>query len=62
MAAQRLAVRLIAAAESLSEYPLRGRSIGGGRRTLAAIAQYLIRYRVTGEMVEIITLRHGART
>ena len=61
MAAQRLALRLIAAAESLSEHPLRGRSISRGRRTLAAIPPYLIRYRVTGEAVEIITIRHGAR-
>ena len=52
MAAQRLALRRIAGAESLSEHPLRGRSISGGRRTLAAIPPYLIRYRGTGETVE----------
>jgi len=54
-------MRLVAAAESLSEHPLRGRSTGGGRRALVAIAPYLIRYRITDETVEIITIRHGAR-
>ena len=48
------------AAEGLSELPLRGRSIGGGRRTLVAIPPYLIRYRVTCGTVEIIIAGHGA--
>ena len=61
MAAQDLALRQVAAAESQSEHLLRGRSIGGGSRTLAALPPYLIRFRVTGEIVEIITIRHGAR-
>jgi addiction module RelE/StbE family toxin len=61
LAAQRLAMRLIGAAESLSEHPLRGRSIGGDRRAIVAIPPYHIRYRVIGETVEIITIRHGAR-
>ena len=61
LAAQRLATRLIAAVESLSDYPLRGRPIGGGRRAITAIPPYQIRYRIAGETVEIITIRHGAR-
>ena len=61
MAAQRLALRLVTAAESLPELPLRGRSIGAGRRVLVAIPPYQIRYRIMGEVVEIITIRHGAR-
>jgi addiction module RelE/StbE family toxin len=61
MAGQRLALRLVAAAESLAEHPLRGRSTGGGRRALVAIPPYLIRYRITDDTVEIITIRHGAR-
>jgi len=61
LAAQRLAMRLIAAAESLSEYPFRGRSIGLGRRALMTLPPYQIRYRVTSDSVEIIAIRHGAR-
>ena len=61
LAAQRLAARLASAAESLSDHPLRGRSIGRGRRARVAIPPYQIRYRILGEVVEIITIRHGAR-
>lgn len=61
LAAQRLALRLVTAAESLSEHPLRGRAIGGGRRALMALPPYQIRYRVTAETVEIVAIRHGAR-
>ena len=61
LAAQRLALRLVAAAESLSDYPSRGRPLAGGRRALVAIPPYVIRYRITDEVVEIIAIRHGAR-
>ena len=61
LAAQRLATRLITAVESLSEHPLRGRSIGSGRRALMTLPPYQIRYRVTTDTVEIVAIRHGAR-
>jgi len=61
LAAQRMAVRLHAAAESLREQPWRGRSIGRGRRELTIIRPYLIRYRLDGEVVVILRIRHGAR-
>ena len=61
LAAQRMAIRLIAAGESLVTYPERSRSSSGGRRELATVPPYLIRYRIRGETVEIITVRHGAR-
>ena len=57
------ALRLVAAAESLSENPLQ-RPIDRRRppRPRQAIpAMYLIRYRIRDETVEIITIRHGAR-
>ncbi|MGH7023744.1 MAG: type II toxin-antitoxin system RelE/ParE family toxin [Caulobacteraceae bacterium] len=61
LAAQRMALRLIAAGESLAIYPERGRPAAGGRRELATVPPYLIRYRTRGETLEIITVRHGAR-
>lgn len=61
LAAQRYALRLFNAANALDESPLRGRVIPKGRRELATIAPYLIRYRIKGDTVEIITIRHGAR-
>jgi addiction module RelE/StbE family toxin len=60
LAAQRMALRLQAAGESLAHFPLRAR--GKVRyRELVVIRPYIIRYRVVGERVEIITIRHGAQ-
>lgn len=61
LAAQRVAARLLSAAEALANLPERGRPIGGGRRELTLIRPYLIRYRVDGESVIITEIRHGAR-
>jgi len=60
-AARHLAGRIVRAAESLAQFPYRGRAIGGGMRQLALIYPYLIRYRVEGETVFITGVRHGAR-
>ncbi len=59
LAAQRLALRLKAAGDSLADYSERGRSIHGGMRELTVIYPYLIRYRVTAETVAILRVRHG---
>jgi len=32
-----------------------------GRRELLSVNPYAIRYRVVGDAVEIVTIRHGAR-
>ena len=61
LAAQRFAARLIMAADSLADHPLRGRTLGNRRRELVAIPPYLIRYRVTDSTIEILTIRHGAQ-
>ena len=61
LAAQRMALKLISAGNSLSDYAERGRSLGRGRRELVTVPPYLIRYRVMNEVVEIISVRHGAR-
>jgi toxin ParE1/3/4 len=60
LAAQRMASRLRAAGESLAHFPLRAR--GTARfRELVIVRPYLIRYRVKGERVEILAIRHGAQ-
>ena len=61
LAAQRLALRLKAAGDSLAEQPDRGRPIGKDRRELVTVPPYLIRYRLRDGVAEIITVRHGAR-
>lgn len=60
-AALRLADRIIGAAESLSEFPERGRIVGQGVRQLSLIYPYLIRYRFADGEVTILSVRHGAR-
>lgn len=60
LAAQRMALRLKSAGESLKDQPMRGRS-AGARRELTTIPPYLIRYRIDGEQVTILEVRHGAR-
>jgi toxin ParE1/3/4 len=60
-AAQRLAERLIAAADSLAEFSERGRDAGEGRREMTIVWPYVLRYRVEAERVVILRIRHGAR-
>jgi toxin ParE1/3/4 len=61
LAAQQFSLRLIAAAEDLAENPDRGRSVGNGRRELALIRPYLIRYRAEADVVFVLRIRHAAR-
>ncbi|MDO9222264.1 MAG: type II toxin-antitoxin system RelE/ParE family toxin [Caulobacter sp.] len=49
------------AAASLDLMPDRGRPVGGDRRELTHVRPYVIRYRVKGNRVEILEVRHGAR-
>lgn len=60
-AAGRLAGRLIEVADSLSEFPHRGRDAGDGKREMTSVWPYILRYRVEGETVFILRIRHGAR-
>ena len=58
-AAQRLARRLVEAAHSLEDFPHRGRPASRGRRELAIIPPYVIRYKVEGDRVLIGDIKHG---
>lgn len=61
LAAQRLALRLKSAADSLADHAERGRSAGRGARELTVIYPYVIRYTVDKTTVRILRIRHGAR-
>jgi plasmid stabilization system protein ParE len=61
LASQRLAARLVTAAESLIEFPDRGQPVRRGVRDLLAVSPYLIRYAVTEEEIRIIKIRHTAQ-
>lgn len=60
-AASQLGERLIAVADSLAEFSERGRDAGEGRREMTSVWPYVLRYRVEGDAVIILRIRHGAR-
>ena len=60
-AAVRLAERLIATVDRLSEFSDRGRPATGDHREMTVIWPYVIRYRVEQDRVIIVRIRHGAR-
>jgi toxin ParE1/3/4 len=60
-ASRNMASRLLAAGDDLELFPMRGRAISANRRELTVIPPYLIRYRIMGDRVRILEVRHGAR-
>ena len=60
--AQDTADRLIAAGNGLANFPNRGRPVSGtDLRELTVVSPYVIRYRVAGDHVLILRVRHGMR-
>lgn len=61
-AAQDVAIGLMAAGNSLAQFPNRGRPVPGtDARELITTRDYIIRYRVVGDTVRILRVRHTAR-
>ena len=60
-AAEKLGERLIALGESLASFPNRGRPAPQQTRELTGVPPYVLRYRVVGDVVLIVDIRHGAR-
>ncbi|MEH3123178.1 MAG: type II toxin-antitoxin system RelE/ParE family toxin [Sphingomonas phyllosphaerae] len=60
-AAIRVSTRLFALGDSLSEFPRRGRPVEDGLRELTTVPPYIMLYETDGEIVSIISIRHGAR-
>ena len=58
-AANRFVARLIAAGESLADFPNRGRPAADGVRELPTVAPYVIQYEVDDEVVSILRIKHG---
>ncbi|MGH1560092.1 type II toxin-antitoxin system RelE/ParE family toxin [Caulobacter segnis] len=61
LAAQRMALRRRAAAESLAIHPERGRLVTATLRELVAVPPYVIRYYVGDGVVSIVRIRHAAQ-
>jgi addiction module RelE/StbE family toxin len=61
-AARALADSLIAAGNLLAQFPLRGRAVpASDLRELVTTHPYIIRYRIDGDEVVILRLRHTSR-
>jgi toxin ParE1/3/4 len=61
-AARRIAARLIAVGNGLVNFPDRGRPVPGtDLREATVVYPYIIRYRVDGDRILILRVRHGAR-
>ncbi len=60
-AAEHLKHRLYRLADSLTDFPQRGRLMRDGSRELATVPPYLLRYDVAGDTVYVLSVRHCAR-
>jgi toxin ParE1/3/4 len=61
-AAARVLNTLIAAGDSLADFPHRGRQVpNSSLRELVTVYPYIVRYRITRESVRILRVRHTSR-
>jgi toxin ParE1/3/4 len=61
-AAAKMAEALFKAGDSLANFPHRGRQLRGtALRELVTVSPYIIRYRIAGQDVTILRVRHTAR-
>jgi plasmid stabilization system protein ParE len=60
-AAARISARLFALGDSLADFPHRGRPVEDDLREMTTVPPYILRYETDGEIVSILSIRHGAR-
>lgn len=60
-AAAALAEALLKQGDGLVHFSHRGRPVGNNLREIMPVYPYIMRYRVTGDTVEILRVRHGMR-
>jgi len=61
-AAGKLVAKLVAAGNRLVHFPTRGRPVrNSGAREITIVRPYIIRYRIDGETIVILRIRHTAR-
>lgn len=59
-AAERMVVKLAAAAETLADHPERGRRLPRGWREFTNVKSYLIQYSVSDALIRGLRIRHAA--
>ena len=59
VAAVETGARLFALGESLTDFPNRGRAAENGLREMVTVTPYILSYRVEGNEVSIVELRHS---
>jgi len=61
-AAEQMVMEILAAGDSLETFPYRGRAVRGTQLRETTLARpYIIRYRIAGDHVRILRVRHSAR-
>jgi plasmid stabilization system protein ParE len=60
-AAQNLADRIVAAADSLTEFTYKGWPTGPGVRRISAVYPSILKYRIRGDGIYVLRVYHGAR-
>jgi toxin ParE1/3/4 len=61
-AAREMAARILAAGDSLTNFPYRGRAVpNSDLREMTLVRPYIIRYRIERDYVYILRVRHSAR-
>lgn len=61
-AAKDMVMEILAAGDSLENFPYRGRTVRGTQlRESTLVHPYIIRYRIAGDHVRVLRVRHGAR-
>ena len=60
-AARTVAARLRELGDSVTDVPNRGRPAPNGMPGLVSVKPYIVRYRVTGDVVQIVHIRHSRR-
>ena len=58
-AAEQIGRRLTGLADSLTDFPNRGRPADDDTREMVTVAPYVLSYRVEDEIVYILRIRHG---
>lgn len=60
-AAARVGARLFELGDSLADFPRRGRPVSDDVREMTTVPPYILRYETDGDVVLILSVRHGAR-